>query len=74
MERRLLREYTALLNTLVETLTHENYHTAQQLAELPDNIRGFGHVKQQSVVHYDTDRESIIQQYNNPGSATATAA
>ncbi len=74
MERRLLREYTAMIDNLTDTLSLDNYQFAKQLAALPDSIRGFGHVKEQSVVNYDAELKNIKHHYNNHESATATAA
>ena len=45
MERRLLQDYRARLADLVAQLTVDNYAVAVKLACLPDQIRGFGHVR-----------------------------
>src|SRR5690606_16664383 len=44
-ERRLIEEYKALVRDLAARLTADNLLIAVELAELPDQIRGFGHVK-----------------------------
>jgi len=49
MERKILADYEVLLDEIVATLTPENHSSAVQLAELPENIRGFGHVKLRSL-------------------------
>ena len=49
MERRLLSEYEALLDELAQRLDSGNHATAVELARLPEQIRGFGHVKEASV-------------------------
>lgn len=59
-ERRLLNDYKKMLATLCTTLSQDNHDLAVQLTELPDNIRGFGHVKQASVSDYETSRSSLL--------------
>ena len=49
MERRLLAEYETLLDELVQGLDPPNHATAVELARIPEQIRGFGHVKEASV-------------------------
>ena len=60
-ERRLLREYESMIKEFCKTLDHNNYDKAQQLASLPDNIRGFGHVKLKSITEYETQRAAILE-------------
>jgi indolepyruvate ferredoxin oxidoreductase len=45
LERRLLGEYEATLDRLLAELTPERLPLAVEIAALPDQIRGFGHVK-----------------------------
>jgi indolepyruvate ferredoxin oxidoreductase len=49
MERRLRAEYEALVDTLIERVDADNHATAVALARVPEQIRGFGHVKEASV-------------------------
>lgn len=44
-ERALPSEYLALVDELLRTLTPDNHALALQLAHLPGQIKGFGHVK-----------------------------
>jgi indolepyruvate ferredoxin oxidoreductase len=46
MERRLLAAYEALLEELLERLDAGNHVLAVELARVPEQIRGFGHVKE----------------------------
>jgi indolepyruvate ferredoxin oxidoreductase len=50
MERRLRDEYIALVNRFCSDLTPDNHKLAIDLANIPDSIRGFGPVKEASVV------------------------
>jgi indolepyruvate ferredoxin oxidoreductase len=45
LERRLLADYQATLATIVEKLTPANHPLAVPLAQYPEKIRGYGHVK-----------------------------
>ena len=45
MERALIGEYRSRIEGLIDRLTPDNHAIAVEIAELPDRIRGFGHVK-----------------------------
>ncbi len=49
MERRLIREYEALISEILPQVTAENHQLAVELAELPLQIRGFGPVKHRNA-------------------------
>ncbi|MCF6197250.1 MAG: 2-oxoacid:acceptor oxidoreductase family protein, partial [Emcibacter sp.] len=49
MERTLIRRYEDLLTEFQKSLTLGNLSTALKLADLPSEIRGFGHVKERAV-------------------------
>ncbi|MFN0318335.1 MAG: indolepyruvate ferredoxin oxidoreductase family protein [Burkholderiales bacterium] len=49
MERNLIDQYQTSLRAVLKKLTPENLPRAIELASLPEQIRGFGHVKQASV-------------------------
>jgi indolepyruvate ferredoxin oxidoreductase len=49
MERDLIAEYEAMIRDVCSALTHDTYDVAVQLAELPQQIRGYGPVKEASV-------------------------
>ena len=49
MERELIAEFENLVDDILDHLSVDNFATAVQLAELPETIRGFGHVKLQHV-------------------------
>jgi indolepyruvate ferredoxin oxidoreductase len=45
MERRLIAEYQAIISELAAGLSPDNHALALKIASLPEQIRGFGHVK-----------------------------
>jgi indolepyruvate ferredoxin oxidoreductase len=49
MERALIGEYTASMDTLLETLNASNHAVAVDVARIPELIKGFGHVKERNV-------------------------
>ena len=49
MERRLIADYEQMLAQLLPALSAANYDAAVALAELPEDVRGFGHVKEAGV-------------------------
>ncbi|MBV8650036.1 MAG: indolepyruvate ferredoxin oxidoreductase family protein, partial [Alphaproteobacteria bacterium] len=48
-ERRLIGEYEAIVAQLVAGLDTQNHAIAVQIAKLPEQIRGFGHVKEKNL-------------------------
>jgi indolepyruvate ferredoxin oxidoreductase len=49
MERALVRDYEALVEEILPRLARDNAALALRMASFPEEIRGFGHVKQKSV-------------------------
>jgi indolepyruvate ferredoxin oxidoreductase len=60
MERALVEEYRELVDALVAELDAGNHATAVELASLPEQIRGFGHVKEQAVAAYRARKEELL--------------
>jgi indolepyruvate ferredoxin oxidoreductase len=52
-ERRLVRQYRAMMLDLAGKLDEDTFPLALELAALPDTIRGFGHIKQANIRRYD---------------------
>ncbi len=63
MERALMRDYLALAEELAATLAPERREAARALAELPDTIRGYGHVKAAKVEQAAGQRQALLKQY-----------
>ena len=49
LERRLIAEYEGVIQEALAALGPENYDVAVELARLPEQIRGFGHVKERHL-------------------------
>ncbi|CAM4157791.1 Indolepyruvate ferredoxin oxidoreductase [Bordetella tumbae] len=73
MEQALVRDYFDLVNEFAQSLDALNRDAAVQLAELPDSIRGYGHVKARNAERAAAQRETLLRQYRE-GSSVAKAA
>ncbi|CAM4042927.1 indolepyruvate ferredoxin oxidoreductase family protein [Bordetella tumulicola] len=68
-ERALIDQYRQIIETLLEHLTAANLAQAARIAALPDQIRGFGHVKSANVAKYRAALQQEMQHYG-PQAAT----
>jgi indolepyruvate ferredoxin oxidoreductase len=73
LERRLVAEYEALIEELLAGLSPENHAAAVALAALPEQIRGYGHVKEASVAAAHKRREELLAAFRSPSSARRAA-
>lgn len=62
-ERELIEQYVTLIDEFCATLDSERFAVAMKLANLPDEIRGFGHVKERNVSAAATKREQWLREY-----------
>jgi indolepyruvate ferredoxin oxidoreductase len=58
-ERRLVAEYRRDLNDIVARLNADNIDTAVELASLPEQIRGYGHVKTRAIAAAQAQRARL---------------
>jgi len=65
-ERALIGEYERTVEELLNGLCQANHDDAVTIADLPDGIRGFGHVKRASIERMRTRRETLLQSFRNP--------
>lgn len=66
-ERKLVTDYTALLDEVLNKLTPENHALAVGLAAIPEKIRGFGHVKARHLVAAKADEAALLEQFRSGG-------
>ena len=59
-ERRLIQDYRDGIERALSGLSGETLPAALELAELPDHVRGFGHVKAKSVTEMETRRKELL--------------
>jgi indolepyruvate ferredoxin oxidoreductase len=67
-ERALIREYEDMVARLLVDLTPQNLATAVQLASLPEEIRGYGHIKQKNIDAARKKRDELLSSYKRSGS------
>jgi indolepyruvate ferredoxin oxidoreductase len=60
MERALIVEYRAMIEALLPSLNGANHATAVELANLPEQIRGFGHVKEKAVEAFRVRKAELL--------------
>ncbi|MGZ3185141.1 MAG: indolepyruvate ferredoxin oxidoreductase family protein, partial [Telluria sp.] len=66
MERALAAEYRAMIEGLLPQLTAANLAVAVELASLPEQVRGFGHVKEKAVAEYERRKTDLLQALSFP--------
>ncbi len=66
MERRLIAEYETLLDEIVARLMPENHAIAVELAALPLEIRGFGHVKDANLQRAKAKEADLLARFRSP--------
>jgi indolepyruvate ferredoxin oxidoreductase len=72
-ERQLIADYIALVDEFCVTLESERLSVALQLATLPDDIRGFGHVKERNLLAAAKKKERLLGEYRVRERMTASA-
>ena len=66
-ERQLVQDYLELAAEFARSADERNMAAALELARLPDDIRGFGHVKERNLQAAQTRRAELLGQYREPG-------
>ena len=67
MERELIADYRAMVDDVVARFDAVDFDTALSLARLPEQIRGFGHVKLESVVSAKVRWAALVKQLDAVG-------
>ena len=66
MERGLIKRYEETIAEVISHLTAESLDLAIQLASLPQDIRGYGHIKERSVEKADLRWTQLLKDFRNP--------
>jgi indolepyruvate ferredoxin oxidoreductase len=74
MERELIREYEATVAHLLDRLDAGNHALAVEIASLPDEMRGFGHIKARNVAAARKKGEALLARYGAGPAAQRAAA
>ena len=73
MERRLIGEYEATMDSVLATLDQNNHGQAVLIAGVPESMRGFGHVKEKNVKAAKEREATLLASYRQPVTAQAAA-
>ncbi|MEM5529185.1 indolepyruvate ferredoxin oxidoreductase family protein [Gammaproteobacteria bacterium AS21] len=69
-ERALADDYLVLVNELLTQLNKQNYLLAVQVAQVAQDIRGFGHVKMKSVNESQVRLAQLVSQFKQASGAS----
>jgi indolepyruvate ferredoxin oxidoreductase len=73
-ERALIREYEETVERLLAGLTPQNHALAVQIASIPEDIRGFGHIKERNLGPARKKWQQLLAQYASGPTAERAAA
>ena len=73
LERQLIADYEKTVEELAAKLTRENHATAVAIAAIPEEIRGFGHVKARHLAAAKKKEADLLSAFRNPRPAAKAA-
>jgi indolepyruvate ferredoxin oxidoreductase len=73
IERALIAEYEATVGRLLADLSPANHSLAVQIAALPEEIRGFGHIKQRNLAIARKKHDELMAQFEAARAERAAA-
>jgi len=73
-ERALIGEYRASIEEVMTGLTAANHATALEIAALPEQIRGYGHVKERNLAAARVRWAELMAKWRHPQAAARAAA
>jgi indolepyruvate ferredoxin oxidoreductase len=73
-ERRLVAEYRARIEMILQELTPLNHASAVAIASIPEKIRGFGPVKKRHLVAAKAEEQGLLEQFRAGASPFLKAA
>jgi len=65
-ERTLITEYEAVIEELLAGLTPANHAVAVEIAEIPEHIRGYGHVKDRHIADAKANEAALLTRFRDP--------
>lgn len=65
-ERDLITSYEANIGTVIKGLNGDNHRLGVEIAAGPENIRGFGHVKEASIERAVACNDALLERFLNP--------
>ncbi|MFV0681537.1 indolepyruvate ferredoxin oxidoreductase family protein [Ottowia sp.] len=71
-ERALIVEYRTCVEGLLKSLNADNHALAVDIARIPEQIKGYGHVKEHHLKAARTRWTELMKQWQQPGVSTST--
>lgn len=65
-ERKLITDFEQTVSELLAGLTRENHGLAVEIAALPMQIRGYGHIKEKALTIYEGEHAHLLEQFHSP--------
>ena len=65
-ERALIGRYERVVDELIQGLTHQNHELAVEIARLPLDIRGFGHVQEANLARVKAREAELLAHFRAP--------
>ncbi len=63
LDRRLIADYERIVDEIVAGLAAANYDTAVELASLPEQIRGFGHIRERYLANASKRQAALLDAF-----------
>jgi indolepyruvate ferredoxin oxidoreductase len=73
MERRLIGEYEAVIEGIIGKLGPDNHALAMKIASIPEEIRGYGHVKERNLKAAKLKEADLLLALRSPESVRSAA-
>ncbi len=71
-ERQMIVDYRNTILKLLEQLDEVNYDIAVQIAQLPSDVRGYGHVKEAAMKKADIQQQQLLESFAQAHNRIAT--
>ena len=62
-ERALVRTYQVCIEGLLENLTADNLSLAVEIASMPEQVSGYGHIKEKALHEYEARQQVLLAQW-----------
>ncbi len=72
-ERGLIKDYEALVEEVLVGLDHDHHRLAVALLSLPEQIRGYGHIKEAHLAKAEKRKAELSEAFRAPGSQRTAA-
>ena len=69
----MIEKYLVTIDKVSAAMSFANYEVAVQIATIPDDIRGYGHVKRQSLQFAEEKENKLLREYFSVSSERSAA-